>query len=59
MIPSIPHRPVTARTCVLLGGSGQSRPYFTDARPLAALLLQRPTSRDATASNDETRHARS
>ena len=46
MFASIATRSV-ARTCVLLGGSGHSRPLTVQSRPVAALLRPLPPSSDA------------
>ena len=45
MFASIATRSV-ARTCVLLGGSGHSRPLTVQSRPVAALLRPLPSSSD-------------
>lgn len=47
-----------ARTCVLLGGTGQSRPPTVQKRPLAALLRPLPSPSELAGGTDESRRAR-
>ncbi len=55
MFASIATRSV-ARTCVLLGGSGQSRPPTVQPQPLAALLRSLPSPSGMAGDADESRH---
>ena len=58
MFASIATRSV-APTCVLLGGSGHSRPPTVQSRPLAALLRPLPSPSGAAGDADEPRLSRS
>ncbi len=58
MFASIAPRSV-ARTCVLLGGSGYSRPLTMQSRPVAALLRPLPPSSEAAGSALPSRSERS
>jgi len=58
MFASIATRSV-ARTCVLLGGTGHSRPPTVQKRPLAALLRPLPSPSGLAGDADESRGARS
>ncbi|MEO3714111.1 hypothetical protein [Roseateles flavus] len=57
MYASITCRSLSARTCVLLGGSGQPRPSLAQSRPLAALLRPLSPSSGATADAETLRNA--
>ncbi|MBB4844364.1 hypothetical protein HNP55_002900 [Paucibacter oligotrophus] len=58
MFASIATRSV-ARTCVLLGGSGHSRPPTVQSRPVAALLRPQPSPSGAASGAVEPRFDRS
>ena len=58
MFASIATRSVVP-TCVLLGGSGQSRPPTVQSHPLAALLRLLPSRSGTAGAADEPRLSRS